>query len=336
MASGASLFLRKVISSRVDSVVLVRFFYIVAFMIVVAAVSFPLGWFRGYYLERRFGFMRQSFSSWLVDYIKHSLLSLIVAVLAGEILYGLLDFSPFYWWLYFGLFWLLFTFFLSYLTPLLLIPLFFKYLPLEDKGLEERLKTLLASGGFPITRIQRIDFSRKTSKANAFICGLRKKRIVLSDTLTSQFTPEEIEAVVAHELGHYRYQDLLRFILLQSAFLCITFFVASLIVGRVLKGTGIGGLGDIAGLPLLSLLILGGEAIFAPFFRAFSRYREGRADRYSLDLTGEPAAFIRVMEKLGRTNLADPSPSPWIEVLFYDHPPIAKRIALARSLSERK
>lgn len=285
-------------------------------------------------MEHHFRLSNQSLKNWLKDFLKNAAISLIVILIAVEALYIFLRKFPHTWWLWATGFWLLLTIVLAKVTPNIIIPLFFKYRIVDNPRLRSKIFALFEKCKIKIKDIYYIDLSSKTKKANAFICGLgNNRRLVLSDTLLEKFSEEEINCVVAHELSHYQNHDLWKIILVNSAVSFICFFLISRILGRMLLYFGFSRIDDIAFLPMLFLgfFLLG--FIMLPIINAFSRHLEKNADIFSLKLTEDTNGFVSMMRKLGELNLADFSPSLFIEIFLYDHPPIAKRIKLAEGFA---
>jgi STE24 endopeptidase len=329
--SGLSFYLKNQSASLFSQVFLINGFYIIVFCLVFYFVDFPLGFYEGFILEHKFKLSNQSFLNWLKDNLKKSGLELVLSLVLIEAAYFFLSKNGNFWWLWAGIFWIFITLILAKITPLVIIPIFYKYLPISDQQLKQRIFLLFDKCRIKIKDVTSINFSQKTKKANAFVCGLGKnKKVVLSDTLIANFSEQEIEGVVSHELGHYVNHDIFKLIIFNSVFT----FAGLYLVDKILKGLipllGLKGIDDIAFLPLvaLSLILLG--FVILPVQNGFSRYLETRADLFSLKLTGNKSAFISMMGKLGSLNLADFSPSKFIEVWFHDHPPIAKRIKLAQ------
>jgi STE24 endopeptidase len=223
--------------------------------------------------------------------------------------------------------------------PVLILPLFNKFDPIDDVDLERRIKTLAASEGISVSRVLRMDMSKQTRKANAFFTGLgRTRRIVVADTLLDAFSADEVEVVLAHELGHQVHRDIWKLIALQVPMTLGSFFVmhraAPALVARFGKGWKLEadrGLSDPAAFPVLALVGAGCGLLIAPIVNAVVRSRVERpADLYALRLTHNPGAFKSAMKKLGRMNLADPNPPRLIKWLFHDHPTLDERIELAR------
>jgi STE24 endopeptidase len=297
----------------------------------------PLAFINGYTVERRFGLSRQTPPAWFGDQLKAQAIGLAIGLPLVEGLYTVLRAFPRYWWLVISGAVLPLTALMAQLFPVVIAPRFNTYEPLDDEELVARLERLTARSGIDVAGVLTMDMSRRTSKANAFFAGLGStKRIVLSDTLIERFTPEEIEAVVAHEIAHQAHRDIWRFIALSAALtlaigaatdrLARAFLRRS---GRRLLGTH--DLSDARSLPALGLVFSLAGLALTPLQLAYSRKIERRADAFALALTRNPEAFQSAMLKLAETNLADPSPSRLRVLLLHSHPPIVERVATARA-----
>lgn len=322
----------RILAFQVSSV---RFFayaiYTVAFFLAFSIVQLPLNFFADYVWEHRFGLSRHTVGSWLTDEIKKTALGLVLSVILVEVIYYLLCHFPYHWWMGAAGFWLFLSLFLARIMPDVIIPLFYKYTPIENEELRQRIFSLFEKCRVGLKDIYAINLSAKSKKANAFICGLgRSRRVVLSDTLLEDFSPEEIEAVVAHELGHHKNRDIGKLIVGNSLLIVLAFYLMDKLLGEVLSSVGVMKQ-DIAGLPMVMLGMLIFSFVTTPFVNAFSRWLEIGADRFSLKLTGKPEAFITMMEKLGKLNLEEFSPGLFDEMMFYSHPPIRRRIEKARA-----
>ena len=180
------------------------------------------------------------------------------------------------------------------------------------------------------------DMSRKTKAANAAISGLGSTcRILLADNMLSSHSPEEITAVVAHELGHHKRHHLLKGIGINLFFLLLFLFASSRVIRWGINVFHFQGPWDVASFPLIALVFSMGSIIFLPMVNSLLRSFERAADQFALEATGNPEAFISMMEKLSNENLSDPTPPPLVEFLFYSHPSINKRISLARAFHEK-
>jgi STE24 endopeptidase len=301
-------------------------FYFWALALIYGVLLFPLEYYGGFVLPHRYGLSTQTRRGWMLDRAKSLFLGLLLGTLTLEVIYYLLRASPSLWWLIAGLFILLLTTFLTNLAPVLLLPLFFRLTPLPEGEIAKRLTDLAERAGTKVRGVFTIDLSSKTRAANAALVGLgNTRRIVLGDTLYEGYTPDEIETILAHELGHHAHGDMARGIILQSALTLFGFYLTH----RVLNwGVPLLGLKphDIAALPLFALTMGAFLTMTTPLANHYSRSREWAADQYALEMTRNPEAFISVMAKLANQNLADVEPEPWVEFLLYSHPAIGKRI----------
>ena len=196
--------------------------------------------------------------------------------------------------------------------------------------LTQRLTTVAEREGAGVLGVYRMGMSAKTRKANAMVAGLgRTQRIILGDTLLDGFPPEEIEVVVAHEVAHYRHRDLWKGIAVNAVVTLAGLFLASRVLDA-LAGVGpLAGPADIAALPVLVLSLGVVGLVTLPLANAYSRWRETLADLAALRATGLVEPFVGAMQRLAALNLANPAPHPLVESIFYSHPSIARRIALA-------
>jgi len=327
---GLSLQLKNAILRFNQDFLIVNGLYAVFFGLFLTVLGLPLSFYEGFMLEHRFLLSNQSPKNWLKDFLKNSIISLIIILICVEALYIFLRKFPFTWWLWSAGFWLLLTVVLAKITPNVIIPLFFKYRLVENAQLKMRIFKLFEKCRVKIKDIYYINLSSKTKKANAFICGLgNNRRLVLSDTLLEKFEEPQISSVVAHELSHYIRHDLWKIILVNSAVSLACFFLLSRALNKMLWYFGFFHIDDIAFLPMLFLGIFLLGLVMLPLTNVFSRRLESEADLFSMQLTGDPENFISMIKKLGELNLADFSPSRFIEVMLYDHPPISKRIKSA-------
>jgi len=305
-------------------------YYLLALVALTQALTLPLQFTRSYVLEHRFGLSRLRLGGWLKDWLKGLALSLALAVAGVEVVYWGLRHFPETWWLLCATVFVLFFLLLTKLAPVILLPLFFKFQPLEDEDLKQRLLRLSARVSAAVTGVWLWKLGEKTRKANAALVGWGKtRRILLADTLLEVHTADEIEVILAHELAHYVRHDLWKGLTMQTALTFAGFYVVHVVLRQWGPRFGFHGLADFANLPLLSLV--GGVAslVVLPLVNAFSRSRERGADKFALRVTHNRAAFISGMEKLAQRNLAEPKPHRVIELIFYSHPPVEKRIRYA-------
>jgi STE24 endopeptidase len=289
----------------------------------------PLAWVRGYWLPRRYGLLHQSLGGWLGDRLKAAAIAGVLALVTVEVIYALLAVTAL-WWLVAATVLVGLQVAVAFVLPVWLLPLFYRLAPLGDDGLRRRLLDLAARAGVPAVGVWVADQSRKSRTANAALAGLgRTRRIVLSDTLVRDFAADEVEAVLAHELGHHVHGDLWRGLGVQAAVTVLTLWVADRLLQLGVAPLGLQGPADPAGLPWLALVLLGVGLVATPAVNAFSRRIERQADDFALTVTGDPGAFVRALERLAALNLAERRPPRLKELLLASHPSIDRRIARA-------
>lgn len=299
-------------------------------------LTLPLSFYGGFLLPHRFGLSNQTLSGWLVDLVKSLSLSAVLGGLLLEIIYAVLRLSPQYWWLWAAGILLLFTVLLANLAPVLLMPLFYTVVSLDEDhaDLVERLLKLARLAKTRVQGVFQFDMSRRTNAANAALTGLgNTRRIILGDTLIEEFTPDEIETVLAHELAHHVHRDIPIGIAIESLITLIGLYLASLGLQWGVDFFGFDSPADIAALPLF-ILVMGAYGLLTmPLGNAYSRWRERRADEYALHLTRNGQAYASALVRLANQNLADIDPEPWVEFLLHSHPSLSSRIAMAQSYS---
>jgi STE24 endopeptidase len=297
-----------------------------------AVLSSPLTWLRGYWLPRRFGLLHQPFAAWIAERAKALGLSAVVGLAGLEAIYAALHYTA-WWWLWAAGAFLLAYVVMTAIVPVWVLPLFYRLRPLEPGPLRERLLALARRVGVPAMDVIVADQSRKSRTANAAVVGLgRTRRILLFDTLLQQFTPEQIESVLAHELGHHVHGDIRRALAAQALFTLATFGAADAMLRAGARNLGLAGVTDPAGVPWLTLVLSALALVLAPLGNGFSRFMERQADDFALATTRDPTAFIGAMEGLAQLNLAERRPHRLKEILLYSHPAIERRIARARAL----
>jgi Zn-dependent protease with chaperone function len=293
----------------------------------------PLAFSSGYRLEHRFGLSRMTLSGWLKDELKGLALGAALSLAAAELVYWALARFPATWWFWVAAAWILFAALLAQLAPVLLFPLFFRFEPLHDEDLARRLLALAERAGARAVSVREWKLGEKSRKANAALVGWgRTRRILVSDTLVGQHSPEEIETVLAHELAHHVHGDIRNGLALQAGVTLLTFYLLSRVLVWATPRLGFTGLADFANLPLVLLAAGIISLVLMPAANAYSRWRERRADEFALRMTRNPGAFIGAMRKLAGQNLAEIEPNPVLEFLFSSHPAIGKRIAYAERI----
>ncbi len=295
-------------------------------------VELPFAWYQGYLLEHRYGLSTQTARQWLRDHATGALLATIFAVAGASVVYATLRWSVEWWWAMSAALLAVAMVGIVQLTPVLLLPLFYRFRPLDRPSLVERLLALAARAETRVVGVYEWTLSAHTRKANAALAGMgRTRRILLADTLLADYSDDEIEVILAHELSHHVHHDLWRGMALQTLLLVAGFFVAHLVLVNLAAPLALRGVDDPAGMPLI-LLTAGVCAVaFLPVANAMSRTQERRADRFALDLTRQAPAFISAMKRLSQQNLAEERPSRLVQWLFYSHPPIRERLEAARA-----
>jgi Zn-dependent protease with chaperone function len=309
---------------------------IAAYFAVLFAAGFvltlPISYYAGFVLGHRYQLSTQTLGGWALDRVKMLCLSLVFELAAVEFIYLLLAHFPDSWWLWAGLAALVFTALLANLAPVLIFPLFAKLTPLPEGDVRRRALALAARARTPVRGIYAMDASKRTTAANAMVMGLgNTRRIVVTDTLLAHFTPEEIEVVVAHELGHQVHGDMLKLIVVETATTLGGLFVVNLVLHAVVAGVpGYHGLADVATMPLSAAALGVFALVVLPITNGFSRLIEHQADVYALETTRNAPAFIGAMTRLADRNLAELEPARIVEVLLYNHPALGRRLAYAR------
>jgi STE24 endopeptidase len=311
------------------------FFYV--FMLMLAGKLLGIGLdYYGLRLERQYQLTIQKTRSWLWDEAKGFLVGLVLAGLIAELLYFTIRQSPQHWWIItWALFMVLFVA-LAQVAPLMLFPIFYKFEPLENEDLKKRLLRLSDKAGTKVRGIYKWHLSEKSRKANAALTGLgATRRIILADTLLDHYSPDEIEAVLAHELGHHVHRHILKSIFVQAAVTLFGFWAANYVLHLSIEQWGMfDTLSDFSNLPLLVLLATTLSLLLMPAMNAFSRFNERQADRYAFEHIRSVQPFISSMNKLAAQNLAERTPSRWVEWLFHSHPAISRRVAAAEAWRE--
>jgi STE24 endopeptidase len=308
------------------------FFYVFMLLLVAKVLGLGLDYY-GLKLERRYQLTTQKTRSWLWDEVKGFLVGLVFAGVIAELLYFTIRQSPEHWWLIaWGMFLVLFLV-MAQLAPLVLFPIFYKFEPLENEDLKQRLVRLSERAGTRVRGIYKWNLSEKSKKANAALTGLgATRRIILADTLLDHYSPEEIEAVLAHELGHHVHKHILKSIFVQAGITLAGFWAANFVLRvSIDQWQMFDTLSDFANLPLLILVSTILSFLLMPAMNAYSRFNERQADRYAFRSIRSVQPFISSMNKLAAQNLAERTPSKWVEWFFHSHPAISRRVAAAEA-----
>ena len=319
-----------------SSPILAAALYFVFLMFIYDLVTFPLNYFSGLKLPRRYGLSRQRFRDWFADHVKSMSMGIVFGVVAVAAVYGLMRWSPDSWWFFAWVGLMVVSLILTVLAPVLIIPMFFKMKPMADGELKNRLEALAERTGVKMGGIYVIEFAEKTSQANAAVMGLgRSKRVAISDTMIDQYSNDEIEIVMAHELAHQRHNDVWRLYGFQAAVLVTVFGLSAWLFETSVRLSDYVNLINPAALPLLLLCFFAAGLPALPLLAWFSRRLETAADVYALELTSNPEVFVSAMTKLTDQNLSEARPSSFLERLGQDHPSYNDRVKMAEEFSDK-
>jgi STE24 endopeptidase len=302
---------------------------------IYSIINLPLSYYSGFVLPHRFGQSNQTLKDWIIDQIKGLAIGAPLGLVLLELLYLALRVTGDLWWLWAAIGMLIFTVLLSNLAPILIMPLFNKYVPLGDehKELADRLLDLARRANTKVKGVFKFDMSKRTKAANAALTGIgNTRRIVLGDTLINEFSTDEIETVLAHELGHHVHKDIPFLIAFGTLSTTLSLYLASLALNWAIGYFGFNGPADVAAFPALGLIFGAYGLITMPIDNAISRWRERMADDYALQATGKREAFASAFTRLANQNLGEVDPEKWVVFLFYSHPPLGERIAKANRL----
>jgi len=308
------------------------FLYVLMLMVLAKVLGLSLDYY-SFRLEHRYQLSNLRLRAWIWDEVKGFLVGVVLAGIVVEMLYFIMRQVPQHWWLiawaaFLGLFVLL-----AQLAPVVLFPVFYKFAPLENEELKERLVRLGERAGTRVRGVYQWKLSEKSKKANATLTGLgNTRRIILADTLLANYSTDEIEAVLAHELGHHVHRHIFKSILVQAGITFVGFWAGNLVLHYAVDRLHIfETLSDFADLPLLMLVATVLSLLVLPLLNAYSRFNERQADLYAFRSIATVTPFISAMNKLAEQNLAERSPSKWVEWLFHSHPAISRRVAAAET-----
>lgn len=296
-------------------------------------LNLPLGYYSGFVLPHRFGQSNQTLKDWVTDQIKGIAVGAPFGLILLELLYLALRVTGDLWWLWAAGGLLVFNVLLINLAPILIMPLFNKYVPLGDehKELADRLLRLAERAKTKVRGVFKFDMSKRTKSANAALTGIgNTRRIVLGDTLINEFSTDEIETVLAHELGHHVHRDIPVLVTFGILSTTLGLYLASLGLNWAIGTFGFTSPADVAALPALGLIFGIYDFFTMPLNNAISRWRENMADDYALQATGKNEAFASAFTRLANQNLGDVDPESWVVFMFYSHPPLGERIEKAR------
>jgi len=313
------------------------FFYVGILLLFGKLLGIGLDYY-SFRLEHRYQLSNQKIKSWVWDELKGWLVGLFLATVLAELLYFVIRQFPQHWWLISWAVLIALFILFAQIAPVVFLPLFYKFQSLEREGLKQRLVRLSEKAGTQVRGVYEWKLSEKSKKANAALTGLGStRRIILADTLLENYSDDEIEAVLAHELGHHVHRHILKSIAVQAGITLVGFWAANVVLHYALERYHIfETLADFANLPLLVLVFTILSVLLMPVLNAYSRFNERQADRYCFRSIARVEPFISAMNKLAQQNLAERQPSKWVEWIFHSHPSITKRVATAETWSKQE
>lgn len=308
------------------------FLYVVMVMLISKAIGIPLEFYE-FRLEHRYNLSNQKLRSWLWDEFKGFLIGLIMATIVVELLYTLIRQTQQHWWIIAWAVFLCLMILLAQVAPIILFPIFYKFEPLDNEELKRRLIVLSERAGTRVRGVYKWHLSEKSKKANAALTGLgATRRIILADTLLDNYSDDEIEAVLAHELGHHVHRHILKSIFVQAGVTLLGFWLANEVLRFAVERRNMfETMSDFANLPLLILVSTVLSFLLMPALNAYSRFNERQADRYCFQSVATVEPFISSMNKLAQQNLSEKTPSRWVEWLLHSHPAVSKRVSAAEA-----
>jgi STE24 endopeptidase len=293
--------------------------------------SLPFVFYRAFLLERKYGLSSEPMSTWLRDHVKALGLGLALTAGAGLAVLAAIGIAGDAWWIVAAALFAVAAILLSRIAPVVLMPLFYRFRPLERDALRERLLALSGRAGVPVLGAFEWGLGEKTTRANAALVGVGgARRILVSDTLLKDYSDDEIEVILAHEIAHYVHHDIWTALVVETLVVAAALYAAHAAAALAGVSPVASGAVVLGALPLMILAAGGVSFLLKPLANAWSRHNERRADRFALTLTRRPAEFITAMRRLGAQNLAEERPSAPVLWFFHTHPTIDERIAAAK------
>ena len=314
-----------------------NYFLLILFTLVTGAAMsllfFPVKYYVEYRLEHKYNLSNQTIVKWLWEDFKGMLVGGLIGLPLLSAFYFALDTFGDLWWLPFSVLMFIVSVLLAKIVPIIILPIFYKILPLENQDLKSRILNLADGVGMKVENVFSFDMSKNTKKANAAFTGLGKsKKIILGDTLLNEYSNDEIETVIAHELGHYKNKHIIKNIVIGTATSFLMFFLMAMFYEVSLHWFGFSARTQVDALPLLTLWAMLIGLILSPLGNIISRKFEYEADEYAVRSTNKKEAFIETLNKLTKQNMGDEEPHPFVEWFFYSHPSVKKRISFINSI----
>jgi len=292
-------------------------------------LSIPFDLYTTFKIENKYGFNTTTPKLWVMDFIKSIIISSIIVSIIAAVGLWLVQASPNYWWIWVWFFFLVFSLFMMYIAPYVIEPLFNKFTPIEEEGLEERIKSLMQKIKIKVSRVFKMDASKRSRHTNAYFTGIGKvKRIVLYDTLLNMMNHDEILAVLAHEAGHWKKKHVLKRLVMMEIFSFIGIYIAFKVIQTDFL-TNLFNIGQETFLVKVVLIAFIGSIVFfpiAPLSNYISRRFEKEADRFACQLIDNSEHLARALIKLSRDNLSNLYPHPLYAAFHYSHPPVVQRV----------
>jgi STE24 endopeptidase len=314
-----------------QSVIYAFIVYVIVFQTALFVFGFPLSYYSGYIHEHKWRFSNHTKKSWLWEQMKSTMVGFIIFLLLLGMLFWILERYPHEWWWIAGIAMAFVSAIFATLFPVVILPIFNKYTPIEDHELTDPLENILSEGGLKSSGFFMEDMSRQTKKENAFLAGLgRTRRVVLGDNLMDNMTVPEIVAIIAHEVGHYQHRHIWKHIVLGTLQQLVVFYSLNIIMKAVFPAFLTSTRANLALFPFFAILMGGLSGfLFGPLSNALSRHFERQADRYALTSISDKDFFITALVGLANRNLANAYPAWWVKLLYYSHPPIGERLLMA-------
>lgn len=300
-------------------------------------IGLPFNIYHTFVLEKKYGFSTITWKLWLIDLVKSVIISAILAGFLLSVFMAFILYLPASWWFWAWIFFTAFEILLLWLFPVVIAPLFNKYEPIRDEALKAKITSLLAKVGLKTKGIFQVDEGKRSKHTNAYFTGIGKtKRIVLFDTLLASHTHDEILAVLAHEIGHWKKKHILK----QLIFMIVASFAGFYLVYLLVSSPPLYGAFGLkqtpvyAGLLLVSIYSSCLAFFFSPIGAWISRYYEREADKMAVDLAGTSEPMTNALKRLAKDNLSNLYPHPLYVRFYYSHPPLIERIAYLKTMDE--
>jgi STE24 endopeptidase len=307
-------------------------YYWLQYLVVASLISFPIAIYEGYFREHQYGLATQTFGPWMIDQFKNLLVNAVLGGILLILLFAVVRRVPRTWWIWGSAVMTVFLVFVILIVPVFIIPIFNKVTKLEDPKVTKPILALARANGIPAHDVYQVDASKQTTRMSANVSGFGKTmRITLNDNLLRRGSPEEIQAVMGHEMGHYVlnhvYKSIVFFFLMIVAMFAFTKWALDWSLARWGERWQIRGIADPAILPLAILVISIFGFITTPIMNSFTRIQEYEADMYGINASRQADGFAQAAIHLGEYRKM--SPGHWEEILFYDHPSGRSRIYAA-------